>query len=186
MGHLELCSHILLGAEVTQVTTLWGPSKEKNGEVAHGDISVYQNPLLFSQPVSFQNPFFSFFKCIFQLQWTYVVSWWLDIYVTYRVIALRSPVPVWRRASYDNVTDFTPCATLHPRDSCYNRQFVFLIHFNFFIQISNPPPTWQSSIGSMCIWVCFCFVCPFTFFRSHIQVKSCSVCLSLSDLFQWA
>ena len=52
---------------------------------------------------------------------------------------------------------------------------------------SYPLPTWQPSAASLYLWVCFHSMCSFVlFFRFHMCVRSCYVCLSLSDLLHLA
>ena len=69
-----------------------------------------------------------------------------------------------------------------PRLFCgYQRLFLNL--FPFFIQPVNPTHPWCPSICSLCLWVCFCFVCFSLLKNIPLWVKLYDFCPSLSDLF---
>ena len=80
-----------------------------------------------------------------------------------------------------------PWAVLYIPGLCCNYQFVLLNTFAFLPRPLILPPTWQPSIWSLYLWVCFCFVWSFIlFFKFHIWVKSSGICLSLTDLLHLA
>lgn len=67
------------------------------------------------------------------------------------------------------------------------RSLYLLFLFTHFAPCSQPPSLWQSLLCSLYlwIWVWFGLVC-ICFFRFHLQVKPCSICLSLPNLFHIA
>ena len=87
---------------------------------------------------------------------------WLDIYITYKVISLLRLVPIWHHTQLlQYCWLYFLCCTLHPHDCFYFWPFYIVFLSPFSPILPTSPSIWQTSIYSLYVWVCFCFVCSF-------------------------
>ena len=87
------------------------------------------------------------------------------------------PVPTWRHTYLLQCYPLYPlCSTLHPCDHFLNANLFFLIPVPLSLGPLTPP-LWQPSACSLCLQVCFYFVCSFIlFFRFYLLLmKNCNV-----------
>ena len=77
---------------------------------------------------------------------------------------------------------YIPCHVLDLHDYFMSRNLCHLIPFTCFTHRSYSSHLWQPPVCSLYVWVYFYLIMFVLIFRFHIEVKSYSICLSLSDI----
>ena len=99
-------------------------------------------------------------------------TWWLDIYMPYKVTTMRSLVSIWHHSQlFQYHWLYSLCCTWHPCDLFYTWQFLLLSSLHVFHPCTNPFPS----------GICYLLLLSILFVEIYLPV----VCGSNSVIFHY-